>query len=217
MSNEKKLTSESEQNQNDQDVMDILDAMDKISSDETEEMVPSAFKSEEEPKAKPVLSAKAKSPAPVISDDSQPAAGGSTFIGATTSLKGDISVEGDIDVRGDIIGNVTSTQAVTISGNVEGNIDGHSVELKDSAVLKGDMRADGKVLVQTDAVHGIVFADEVEVYDPQGNVEIRQENGEIVIVRRIGQANYSYTDGGNLGDMEISIDGSQLRIERNHH
>src|SRR5215470_9655055 len=83
--------------------------------------------------------------------------GGTTLIGAGTTLKGDISSNSDLRIDGTIIGNVNSTAKIVIgaSGNVEGDISGNQADIvgkvsgniktKDLLQLRGDCVVNGNV------------------------------------------------------------------------
>jgi cytoskeletal protein CcmA (bactofilin family) len=83
--------------------------------------------------------------------------GGTTLIGAGTTLKGDLNSNSDIRIDGTIIGNIHSTAKVVIGANgvVEGNISGNqadiigkvsgNVQAKDLLQLRGDSIVTGNV------------------------------------------------------------------------
>lgn len=83
--------------------------------------------------------------------------GGTTLIGAGTTLKGDISSNSDLRIDGTIIGNIKSSSKIVIgaSGVVEGDIDGNqadivgkvsgNIKVKDILQLRGDCVVSGNI------------------------------------------------------------------------
>jgi cytoskeletal protein CcmA (bactofilin family) len=83
--------------------------------------------------------------------------GGTTLVGAGTTLKGDISSSSDIRIDGTIIGNIHSSAKVVIgaNGSVEGDISGNqadiigkvsgNIKVKDLLQLRGDSVVNGNL------------------------------------------------------------------------
>jgi cytoskeletal protein CcmA (bactofilin family) len=83
--------------------------------------------------------------------------GGTTLIGAGTTLKGDISSNSDLRIDGTIIGNIHSSAKVVVgaNGSVEGDISGNqadiigkvkgNIKVKDLLQLLGDSSVTGNL------------------------------------------------------------------------
>ncbi|HTE31551.1 MAG TPA: polymer-forming cytoskeletal protein, partial [Chryseolinea sp.] len=83
--------------------------------------------------------------------------GGTTLIGAGTTLKGDISSNSDLRIDGTIIGNIHSSAKVVVgaNGSVEGDISGNqadiigkvkgNIKVKDLLQLRGDSSVTGNL------------------------------------------------------------------------
>lgn len=83
--------------------------------------------------------------------------GGTTLIGAGTTLKGDVSSNSDLRIDGTIIGNIHSSAKVVIGANgvVEGDISGNqadiigkvtgNIKVKDLLQLRGDSSVTGNL------------------------------------------------------------------------
>ena len=83
--------------------------------------------------------------------------GGTTLVGAGTTLKGDISSNSDLRIDGTIIGNIHSSAKVVIGANgvVEGDISGNqadiigkvtgNIKVKDLIQLRGDSVVNGNI------------------------------------------------------------------------
>jgi cytoskeletal protein CcmA (bactofilin family) len=83
--------------------------------------------------------------------------GGTTLIGAGTTLKGDISSNSDLRIDGTIIGNIHSSAKVVVgaNGSVEGDISGNqadiigkvkgNIKVKDLLQLRGDSAVTGNL------------------------------------------------------------------------
>lgn len=83
--------------------------------------------------------------------------GGTSLIGAGTSLKGDITSNGDLRIDGTLIGNINCTAKVVIGANgvVEGDISGQqadimgkvsgTIKVKDLLQLKSSCVVDGNL------------------------------------------------------------------------
>ena len=94
--------------------------------------------------------------------------GGTTLIGAGTTLKGDISSNNDLRIDGTVIGNVTCTAKIVIgsSGVIEGDISGNQadivgkvtgtihtkelLQLRGNSIVKGNLYA-GKLQLEPTA------------------------------------------------------------------
>ncbi len=91
--------------------------------------------------------------------DMQPekSSGGTTLVGAGTTLKGDITSNSDLRIDGKIIGNIHSSAKVVIGANgvVEGDISGNqadiigkvtgNIKVKDLIQLRGDSVVNGNI------------------------------------------------------------------------
>jgi cytoskeletal protein CcmA (bactofilin family) len=83
--------------------------------------------------------------------------GGTTLIGAGTTLKGDVSSNSDLRIDGTIIGNIHSSAKVVVgaNGSVEGDISGNqadiigkvkgNIKVKDLLQLRGDSSVTGNL------------------------------------------------------------------------
>jgi cytoskeletal protein CcmA (bactofilin family) len=90
--------------------------------------------------------------------------GGTTLIGAGTTLKGDISSNSDLRIDGTIIGNIHSTAKVVIGANgvVEGNISGNQADI--IGKVSGNVKAKDLLQLRGDsAVTGNVYAGKLQV------------------------------------------------------
>ena len=99
----------------------------------------------------------AKSKETMSNEKSNGTNGGTTLIGAGTTLKGDMSSNSDLRIDGTIIGNITSSAKIVIgaSGVVEGDIDGNqadivgkvsgNIKVKDMLQLRGDCNVSGNI------------------------------------------------------------------------
>jgi cytoskeletal protein CcmA (bactofilin family) len=88
---------------------------------------------------------------------SEKTVGGTTLIGAGTTLKGDISSTNDLRIDGTVIGNISCTSKIVIgsSGQVDGDISGHQADIvgkvngnihtKELLQLRGDCMVKGNL------------------------------------------------------------------------
>ncbi|MFN4314858.1 MAG: polymer-forming cytoskeletal protein [Chitinophagaceae bacterium] len=90
--------------------------------------------------------------------------GGTTLIGAGTTVKGDISSNSDLRIDGTIIGNIQSTAKVVIGGNgvVEGDISGNQADI--IGKVSGNIRAKDLLQLRGDCtVNGNIYAGKLQV------------------------------------------------------
>lgn len=94
----------------------------------------------------------------------KPTNGGTTLIGAGTTLKGDLSSNSDLRVDGTVIGNVHSTAKVVIGANgvVEGDITGNQADI--IGKVTGNIKAKDLLQLRGDSiVTGNLYAEKLQV------------------------------------------------------
>lgn len=90
--------------------------------------------------------------------------GGTTLIGAGTTLKGDISSNSDLRIDGTIVGNINCASKIVIgaSGIVEGDISGNQADIVGK--VSGNVRAKDLLQLRGDCVvSGDLYAGKLQV------------------------------------------------------
>lgn len=94
----------------------------------------------------------------------KPTSGGTTLIGAGTTLKGDISSNSDLRIDGTVIGNIQSSAKVVIGANgvVEGDITGNQADI--IGKVTGNIKAKDLLQLRGDSiVTGNLYAEKLQV------------------------------------------------------
>ncbi len=94
----------------------------------------------------------------------KPSNGGTTLIGAGTTLKGDLSSNSDLRIDGTVIGNVHSSAKVVIGANgvVEGDISGNQADI--IGKVTGNIKAKDLLQLRGDSiVTGNLYAEKLQV------------------------------------------------------
>lgn len=90
--------------------------------------------------------------------------GGTTLIGAGTTLKGDITSNSDLRIDGTIIGNIHSSAKVVVgaNGTVEGDISGNQADI--IGKVKGNIKAKDLLQLRGESVvNGNLYAAKLQV------------------------------------------------------
>lgn len=90
--------------------------------------------------------------------------GGTTLIGAGTTVKGDINSNNDIRIDGTVLGNITSTAKIVIgsSGVVEGDITGNQADVV--GTVNGNIRSKELLQLRGDCiVKGNLYAGKLQL------------------------------------------------------
>ncbi len=97
----------------------------------------------------------------------KPAAGGTSVIGSSITIKGDINGEEDLVIAGRVTGNVTlSSNEVTVSSGGSVNADITAKVVKIEGEVKGDLSGNEKVVIsKTGKVQGNIVAPRVTLED----------------------------------------------------
>lgn len=94
----------------------------------------------------------------------KPTNGGTTLIGAGTTLKGDLSSNSDLRIDGTVIGNVHCSAKVVIGANgvVEGDISGNQADI--IGKVTGNIKAKDLLQLRGDSVvTGNLYAEKLQV------------------------------------------------------
>lgn len=94
----------------------------------------------------------------------KPTNGGTTLIGAGTTLKGDLTSNSDLRIDGTVIGNVHSSAKVVIGANgvVEGDISGNQADI--IGKVTGNIKAKDLLQLRGDSiVTGNLYAEKLQV------------------------------------------------------
>ncbi len=119
----------------------------------------------------------------------KPTNGGTTLIGAGTTLKGDLTSNSDLRIDGTVIGNIHSSAKVVIGANgvVEGDISGNQADI--IGKVTGNIKAKDLLQLRGDSiVTGNLYAEKLQV-EPSAtfNGQCHMGSGKMVSLKDVSE------------------------------
>ena len=119
----------------------------------------------------------------------KPTNGGTTLIGAGTTLKGDLTSNSDLRIDGTVIGNIHSSAKVVIGANgvVEGDISGNQANI--IGKVTGNIKAKDLLQLRGDSiVTGNLYAEKLQV-EPSAtfNGQCHMGSGKMVSLKDVSE------------------------------
>ena len=119
----------------------------------------------------------------------KPTNGGTTLIGAGTTLKGDLTSNSDLRIDGTVIGNIHSSAKVVIGANgvVEGDISGNQADI--IGKVTGNIKAKDLLQLRGDSiVTGNQYAEKLQV-EPSAtfNGQCHMGSGKMVSLKDVSE------------------------------